>query len=112
MTFSSAGHLHGTLLRSSNTDGAFELSTGKASTGGLFRDQHGRWLGGFHRNILATSSLMAELQALCDGLIIAKEESVSNSLSHHPLRNILLDCRSFMEKLEAMSIKHIYWETN
>lgn len=37
---------------------------------------------------------------------------MSNSLSHHPLRNILLDCRSFMEKFEAMSIKHIYRKTN
>lgn len=59
-----------------NTDGAFELSTGKASAGGLLRDQHGRWLGGFHRNVLATPSLMAELRALRDGLALAKEERV------------------------------------
>lgn len=31
---------------------------------------------------------------------------------NHPLCNILLDCRSLIEEFEAVSIKHIYRESN
>lgn len=80
-----------------------------ASTGGLLRDSNARWLGGFHRNLLASSSLMAELWALRDGLNFAKEEDVTklevetdalgviqllndHEMANHSLGNILLDC--------------------
>lgn len=61
-----------------NTDGAFNLATGTTSTGGLLRDHCGAWLGGFHRNMAANSSLMAEIWALRDDLALAKDRNVHN----------------------------------
>lgn len=55
-----------------NTDGSLNPTSGMASTGGLLRDSNSRWLGGFHINLLATSSLMTELWALRDGLNFAR----------------------------------------
>lgn len=65
---------------------------------------------------------MVEVLALRDGLMLGKAEGVwnleietllqDNQIANHPLGNILLDCRSLMEELEAVSIKHIYREAN
>lgn len=59
-----------------NTDGSLDPELGTACTGGLPRDHLGHWLGGFHRNMTAISSLMAELWALRDGLSLAKAENM------------------------------------
>lgn len=115
-----------------NTDGSFDPATGMASTGRILRDSNGRWLGSFHRYLLANSSLMAEFWALRDGLNFAKEEHVTklevetdalgviqllndHEMANHPLGNILLDCRSarsLMEAFEVVTIKHVYREAN
>ncbi|KAI8554651.1 hypothetical protein RHMOL_Rhmol05G0114300 [Rhododendron molle] len=72
---------------------------------------------------------MAELWALRDGLNFAREEHVLNrevgtdalgviqllqnqEMVNHPLGNILFDCRSLTEEIEAMSIKHVFREAN
>ncbi|KAI8526906.1 hypothetical protein RHMOL_Rhmol12G0034900 [Rhododendron molle] len=77
----------------------------------------------------ASSSLMAEIWALRDGLTLAKESNLHNlevevdargvipllndvNAKNHPLRNILLDCRSLMLELDVVAIKHIYREAN
>jgi ribonuclease HI len=39
--------------------------------GGLLRDSEGNWLGGFVRSMGSCSSLLAELWALKDGLLLA-----------------------------------------
>lgn len=71
---------------------------------------------------------MAELWALRDGLSLAKAENarkleievdalgviqlLNEQTKNHPMGNILLDCRSLMAELEAVSIKHVYCEVN
>lgn len=71
---------------------------------------------------------MAELWALRDGFSLAKAENVrkleievdalgvvqllNEQTKNHPMGNILLDCRSLMVELEAVSIKHVHREAN
>lgn len=40
-----------------NTDGALNPTLGTACTGGLLHDHFGRWVGGFHRNIISKLEL-------------------------------------------------------
>lgn len=45
-------------------NGSVDLVTGRASTGDLTRDhEEDRWIGGFHREMRATSSIMEEIWA-------------------------------------------------
>ncbi|PKI35082.1 hypothetical protein CRG98_044522 [Punica granatum] len=54
-----------------NTDGAAKGNPGKAGTGGLIRDEFGRWVGGYAHNIGITMSMVAELWAVKTGLELA-----------------------------------------
>ena len=51
-----------------NTDGSAGSNSGPAGGGGLLRDENGNWVKGFARKIGNTSSYLAELWALQDGL--------------------------------------------
>ena len=51
-----------------NTDGSFMGSSGQVGCGGVVRDEHGGWVAGFTRHIGATSSFVAELWGLREGL--------------------------------------------
>ena len=53
-----------------NTDGSSAGNSGIANYGGVFRDEHGRWVRGFARKIGLTTSFMAELWGLKDGLLM------------------------------------------
>ena len=53
-----------------NTDGSSLGNPGLATWGGVIRDGNGNWVVGFTRKIGNTSSFMAELWALHDGLLI------------------------------------------
>ncbi|PKI37422.1 hypothetical protein CRG98_042208 [Punica granatum] len=48
-------------------------SPGSAGAGGFIRDSLGRWVSGFKMNLGCTTSPIAELKPLCQGLIIAAE---------------------------------------
>jgi hypothetical protein len=63
------------------------------SGGGLLRDFDGKWLRGFYRNISIRNSVVAELWALCDGLVVA------HNLNIHKL---------FIEQ-DAKSIPNPFW---
>lgn len=54
-----------------NIDGTTFGNPGKVGGGGLIRISHGNWIKGFSRSIGYTTSLMAELWALRDGLNLA-----------------------------------------
>ncbi|KAK8484624.1 hypothetical protein V6N13_093286 [Hibiscus sabdariffa] len=56
-----------------NTDGGVCKSTNLAKAGGLFRDSCGTWIRGYGRSIGIADSLIAELWAIHDGLIVAWE---------------------------------------
>ena len=53
-----------------NTDGSAIGNHGTASGGGILRDDSGIWVKGFARNIGTTTSFLAKLWALRDGLIM------------------------------------------
>ena len=42
----------------------------RAGCGGLVRDEHGNWIGGFTRYIGSTNSFIAELWGLREGLLL------------------------------------------
>lgn len=44
-----------------NTDGSFKGSTGMAAAGGVLRDEHGNWVGGFIMNSGLSNVENAEL---------------------------------------------------
>lgn len=54
-----------------NTDGASKAGGGISGCGGLVRDHHGRWLGGFTRFIGETHAYIAELWGALEGLLLA-----------------------------------------
>ena len=54
-----------------NTDGASFQNPGKAGGGGIIRDSQGNWVKGYSRAIGFTTSIIAELWALRDGLNLA-----------------------------------------
>ncbi|GER30653.1 polynucleotidyl transferase [Striga asiatica] len=54
-----------------NSDGAHNGSSGLASAGGLLRDSHGAWVGGFVMMIGECSIMAAELWGLFQGLTLA-----------------------------------------
>ena len=56
-----------------NTDGSAMKNPDRAGGGGLLRDHDGVWLKGFARGLRFTNSILAELWALKDELLLAKE---------------------------------------
>nr|POE84540.1 putative ribonuclease h protein [Quercus suber] len=63
-----------------NTDASVLSSSNYASGRGLLRDSCGSWVKGFSRKIGTSSYLLAELWALKDGLSMARNMYVENSL--------------------------------
>ena len=61
-----------------NTDGVVSGAPGKAGKGGVLRCSRGLWVAGFARKLGAVSSSMAELWALKDGLLLAKQLNFQN----------------------------------
>jgi ribonuclease HI len=115
-----------------NTDGSVSGNPGQAGAGGVLRDHHGTWIGGFARNIGRTNSLAAELWALRDGLALAQNLNVQklivemdakvvidmlsavciSNLSNHPYSALIFDCRSMIQNFEEIVLQHTYREGN
>ncbi|XVF12875.1 hypothetical protein REPUB_Repub08aG0157600 [Reevesia pubescens] len=113
-----------------NTDGAVKNGTGRASTGGLIRNDKGDWLRGFMINIGRTDSLRAELWGVREGLKLAKEMGLRNltlqtdaamavtllktevHLGGHPLGTLLDDCKRLIDSFTDLQIKHVFREAN
>lgn len=53
------------------SDGAARASSNMAGCGGLLRGEHGEWLGGFARNLGDTTTYVAELWGVYEGLKLA-----------------------------------------
>ena len=99
-----------------NTDGSALGNLGRAGCGSIIPNEHGDWLGGFSRNIGVTTSFIAELWALRDGLILCHNlnfhaivihtdaqaivEAIKNaSYSNHIVMPIVDDCRQLISQL-------------
>ena len=99
-----------------NTNGSAIENSGIASCGRVLRDEHGRWIKGFARKIGITSSFVAELWGLRDGLLICcscnfnyveielDAKAIIDSLANSNYVNnivspILDDCRQLISNL-------------
>lgn len=76
-----------------NTDGSSLGNPGLAGGGGVIRDWTGRWIAGFSRKIGITSSLMAELWAIRNGLMLCVDRNLV-------MVEIELDAKSIVDMLE------------
>lgn len=112
-----------------NTDGSFTASNGLAGCGGLIRGSDGQWITGFAKSINVSSSIVAELWALREGLLIYMEMHLqvveveldasaaisfvsSNSPSNGDLSGLANDCRDFLLQMPQAKVSHCYREAN
>ena len=79
-----------------NTDGAAVGNPGRAGCGGLIRNEHGEWLGGFSRSIGCDDSFMAELWGLRDGLTLCID-------LHLTVVDVQLDAKAVVQLLSNSS---------
>ena len=112
-----------------NIDRSTLGNPGGASCGGIIRNDRGEWLDGFSRCIRVTTSFIAELWALRDGLnlyhnmhlqaidiqIDAKavvEIMGDPSYSNQIVMPIIDDCRQLISQFGQVWIGHCYREAN
>ena len=112
-----------------NTDGSSLENPGLAGGGGLIRNEEGGWGAGFARKIGITTSFLAELWALRDGLslcvnrsILAVDveldaKSIVDAIVNPNYSNIfasalLDDCRHLIQQIPQVRFKHCFREAN
>lgn len=110
-----------------NTDGCWYESIRKAGFRGIFRDDQGKWVLGYHGKLAAGSSLETEIWGIYRGLTIILEKGLSNvhiesdSLKavlfnegpsvNHPHSNILQDGKYLLNRTGS-TLSHIYCGAN
>ena len=112
-----------------NTNGSSLGNPGIVGGGGVVRDEHGKWIVGFSRKIGRTTSYVAELWALWDGLnlCLAKNflvmeveldaKCVVDALSSPNQSNanqfaLLDDCRQLSNRFRLIHFNHCYRKAN
>ena len=112
-----------------NTYGSVVGNFGVAGGGGLIRDTNGEWVTGFARRIGKTSSFLAELWALRDGLQLCLQTQAqavlieldsksivdafnSQGYSNTIVSSIMEDCRHMITWIPQTRFRHIYREAN
>ena len=111
-----------------NTDGSAMRSPDRAGGGGLIRDHNGAWLKGFARGLRFTNSALAELWALRDGLLLAKEMGIqqliveldalsivilmNNETENLLMEPLLSDCRGLLKEIPSKRVIHAFREAN
>ena len=112
-----------------NIDGLALGNPGSAGGGGVIRDWAGRWVAGFSRKIGIATSLLAELWAIRDSLMLCVDRNLAmveveldakavvdmlaNPLySNNAISPLLEDCRFLISKIPHVKIKHCYREAN
>ena len=112
-----------------NTNGASMGNPWKARGGGLIRDNSRNWVKGFSRSIGLRTSILVELWALRDGLILATQLGIqnleveldakvvmdlinSNSQSNAAYTSLLVDCRLLLNRIPLARVNHVFWEAN
>lgn len=94
----------------------------------MIRDHLGHWIRGYSRALGSTNNVIAELWALRDGLIIAKDlglnyliveldvlsvvHMINSDNSNMLMEPLLSDCRSLYREIPNKWIQHIYREAN
>ena len=95
----------------------------------MLRDSNGDWVAGFMRKLGSTSSILAELQALKDGLSVGRQLDILNinieldadvlvPLLTNPsslnlmLEPLLNDCRNLIKAFPNYTVTQIFREAN
>lgn len=79
-----------------NTDRSSLGNPGVDGGGGLIRDENGNWVVGLARRIGIANSFMAELCALCDGLLLCLQFNIQAII-------IKLDARAIVDAFNHQS---------
>ena len=112
-----------------NIDGSALGNPGRAGCGGIIRNDRGDWLGGFSRCIGVTTSFIAELWALRDGLNLCHNMHLQDVdiqidakavvdiirdpyYSNRVVMPIVDDCRQLISQFGQVRIGHCYREAN
>ena len=90
---------------------------GKAGCGDLLHNYEGEWFGGFVSGVGFSTSCVAELWVLHDGLNLASSLQIENLIVEldalaivHLLRNS--DCRNLLRTFPRTQIEHVFREAN
>ena len=94
----------------------------------MIRDHSDHWIKGYSRALGTTNSFIAELWALRNGLIIAKDlglnnliveldalsvvHMINNDTSNLLIEPLLSDCKSLYREIPNKQIQHVYREAN
>ena len=112
-----------------NTDGTAGGDNSLAGYGGVIRDNGGHWIKGFCRRIGATSSFVAELRGLREGLMLCRNLNISSlviqldaktivdvlnnpSDADNIISSILDDCKLLVSHMHQIWIKHCFHQAN
>ena len=112
-----------------NTDGASKGNPGLAGCGGVVRNEDGRWITGFARRIGVTTSFVAELWGLREGLLLCSNLNVqflvieldakavvdvflNPNYQNNAVSPILEDCRQLLLRFQQIQIKHCFRQAN
>ncbi|CAA7020915.1 unnamed protein product [Microthlaspi erraticum] len=112
-----------------NTDGASRGNPGPAAAGGVIRNHHGEWCGGFGLNIGRCTAPLAELWGVYYGLYIALDKKITRLEvevdselvvgflttgigDSHPLSFLVRLCHGLLAKDWLVRISHVYREAN
>lgn len=112
-----------------NTGGSSSGNPGPAGCGGVIRDENGVWVCGFSKKIGTTTSFMAELWAVRDGLSLCLQRNfpavvleldaksicevlVNPNQANNVVSAILDDCRQMMIQIPQIRVNHCYREAN
>ena len=115
--------------RKLNSDGSSLGNPGRAGGGGLIWDEEGNWVLGYSRQIGITSSFIAELWALRDGLmmcvdrnfpavVVEMDAKVIIEVLNNPnntnliISSIVDDCRKLASRIPRIQFEHCYREAN
>ena len=112
-----------------NTDGSSLGNPGRASGGGIIRNFHGDWVCGYARSVGYTTSIVAELWALRDGinmcidlrlatmiieldakLVVDLLQKDAWSLTGNVV--ILVDCKECLRRIPRVKIQHCFRKAN
>lgn len=54
-----------------------KIFEGRARCGGVLRDKNGNWLGGYLKNVRRSTTIIAELWGVLEGIKVAQEKGYS-----------------------------------
>ena len=100
-----------------NTDGVASGNSGLVGCGGIVRDEHGGWLVGFSRQIGITTSFVAELWGLRDGLMMCNNLNrfalvVEVDYENNIVFLVLDDCKQLISRFSRIKFNHCYHQSN